>query len=150
MVQWRYGLLSIALVCAACLAGCGGEPFKTVSVSGKVTLEGEPLSLATVTFRPVAPGPNGLAPTSYGKTDESGEFSLKLISNDSNGAVVGKHRVEITVKSAAAEEAEESDVTPEAAHKETKIPSRYNTDSELTFDVPSGGTGEANFDLKIN
>jgi hypothetical protein len=41
-------------------------------------------------------------------------------------------------------------VTPEAAHKETKIPSRYNTDSELTFDVPSGGTGEANFDLKIN
>jgi hypothetical protein len=31
-----------------------------------------------------------------------------------------------------------------------KVPQRYNTGTELTFDVPPSGTDQANFDLRSN
>lgn len=68
------------------MVGCGGEQFG--HVSGKVTLDGEPLAGATVEF-----SPDGGSPA-YGVTNERGEYKL-LFSADQQGATVGQHRVRI-------------------------------------------------------
>jgi hypothetical protein len=61
------------------------------------------------------------------------------------GAQVGKHRVSINVASQAAS----SDLRPPPGGwpAALKVPARYNSDTQLTFDVPAGGTTVANFDL---
>src|SRR5437870_4460006 len=86
-------LLGGALFCAA--IGCGREPYKVAPVSGTVTLDGQPLAGAWVTFMPVgtrdSPDPG---PTSSGKTDAQGKFTL-AIEPGRPGAVVGKHKVAV-------------------------------------------------------
>src|SRR4051794_10614674 len=88
--------LALGLVLALAL-GCRGKGF--VPVSGKVTLNGQPLVGATVGFQPVAPeGATEAAPGSAGKTDEKGEYTLTA-STGQNGAWVGRHRVIISLLS---------------------------------------------------
>lgn len=126
---------SIALA-ASLLVGCGGGP-AVVPVSGVVTLDGEPLPEAAVTFQPTAQ--SGASDGSYGKTDAQGRYALKLVTNDSEGAVLGKHRVMISLVKPS---------TDDSPSMETGLPTRYNSQSELTFDVPAGGSDAANFDLE--
>jgi hypothetical protein len=61
------------------------------AVTGVVTLDGEPLRGAVVTYYPVVDGPQGL-PHSLGTTDESGRYTLQTPEGQS-GAVVGQCRV---------------------------------------------------------
>lgn len=117
--------------------GCGGG---TASVSGTVTLDGKPIEGASVTFTP-ASGDGGGVGGSYGKTDAQGKFTLRTVAGDRSGAAVGKHKVAISLSKG------ENPKNPEAAQKDT-IPAKYNAKSDLTFDVPSGGTDKANFDLQ--
>jgi len=125
-----------ALVVTAIFSGCGAG---TTSVSGVVTLDGKPVEGASVSFTPVAEKDGGVG-GSYGKTDAEGRYTLRTVAGDRTGAAVGKHKVTITLS--------KSDPNnPEGAAKEL-IPAKYNTKSELTFDVPSGGTDSANFELK--
>lgn len=72
------------------LMGCDSGP-KVAEVSGVVTLpNGKPLELIHVEFW----SDNG--PRSYGKTDNSGNFTLKLDTDAQlAGAVVGKHKVSL-------------------------------------------------------
>jgi len=124
--------------------GCGGPSLGRVS--GKVTLDGKPLADATVGFYPL--GANADI-TSSGKTDGNGDYSLKTVMTNQTGAVVGKHRVSISV------EPDLTGTTDLPADKlgkvarPPKIPPRYQgTQSELTCEVPSGGKTDANFELK--
>lgn len=73
--------------------GCGGAPAgpKLYAVKGKVTVEGQPLPNATVTFQPES------GPVATGVTNASGEFTLKT--GTSEGAVAGTHRVAIVATS---------------------------------------------------
>ena len=120
--------------------GCGAK--NVAPVSGKVTLDGKPLDNASVTFEPDVSSNPG--PTSYGKTDAGGSFSLKVVGSEKNGAMVGKHQVRISAFEGA--ETKSSDDNPKPL--KDKVPVRYNSQSELSIDVPSGGTDAANFDLK--
>jgi hypothetical protein len=124
--------------------GCGAST-KFAPVSGKVTLNGQPLAKATVSFQPIAPeGTMEAAPGSAGKTNEKGEYVLKG-SNGKNGAWVGKHRVRISLLE---EKIGETDERPRGGPPlGDKIPARYNADSKETFEVPSGGTDKADFTL---
>ncbi len=70
--------------------GCGGR-YPLAPVSGTVTVDGNPLPDATVTFSPIDAGAE--APASFGRTDQAGKFNLTLVSDDSRGALVGKHKV---------------------------------------------------------
>jgi hypothetical protein len=135
----RFSLLLATL--ALLLAGCGGS--NIASVSGRVTLDNKPLANATVTFHPDSnefnPGPG-----SQGKTDGNGEYTLKLLTKDVNGAVLGKHKVSITAYNEIA-------AAGQPAHRKgfgtPLVPPEYNAKTTLTFEVLAGGNPNANFDL---
>jgi hypothetical protein len=128
-------------VVASCI-GCSSRS-SVVPVSGVVTLDGKPLSNAYVAFQPVVTsGEKTPGPGSYGNTDVSGAYSLRLMDNDELGAVVGNHRVEITLKT------ESDDRDPKSRPPTKNLPLRYNRQSELQFKIEPGGTKAANFELK--
>jgi hypothetical protein len=85
---------ALSLVLAGCLAltGCKKSPPPVVEVSGRVTLNGEPLPHADVQFVPELKD-FGAEVNSSGVTDEKGEFTLTCALNSQPGAVVGTHRV---------------------------------------------------------
>jgi hypothetical protein len=136
-------LFGVALLLAL---GCGSGK-KFAPVSGKVTLNGQPLAKALVSFQPIAAqGSVEAAVGSAATTNDKGEYTLKS-SDGKIGAWVGKHTVRI---SAVSEQVGEGDERPPRGGwpQANKVPRRYNDDSKETFDVPSGGTDKANFDLK--
>lgn len=115
-----------------------------VPVSGKVTMDGEPLAHVIVTFRPMSSKDNpNPGRSSSALTDNDGRFSL-AIGPKQTGATVGKNAVTIYT-------ALTGDEPPGAGSKRKakreKIPKQYNVESTLTFEVPRGGTAEANFAL---
>jgi len=133
-------LLSLGLT-----IGCSGGA-KIVPVSGTVTLDGKPLPNAHVSFQPLSkPGNEAPGVGSYGLTGADGAFTMRSAENDQAGAVVGKHRVEINIK---ADSSTDVDPRLKASQPKVVLPMKYNRQSELTFEVPAGGTSAANFDLK--
>ncbi|MCS7166695.1 MAG: carboxypeptidase-like regulatory domain-containing protein [Gemmatales bacterium] len=129
-------LLSFTLALVA--TGCGRSS-NIVPVSGRVTMDGQPLAEARVTFQPMGDWGNPYAGTaSYGVTDQEGRYSLRLVDSDRPGAIVGKHRVTITPKQSAASS---SDVDYFKSLPPNQKP------QTLEFEVPPTGTTEANFDL---
>lgn len=118
--------LSVSLLCV--MLGCGGDVSDRPDlgqVSGVVTLDGQPLSDATVSFQP----PNGRP--SSGTTDASGRYVLTYL-NEVKGAVVGPHQVQVTTGRSAV-----SDDDPSSAKPET-LPKKYNAESTLTAEVKKG------------
>jgi len=135
-------LLGLVLLLAL---GCGTGR-KIVPVSGTVTFNGKPLAGATVSFQPIAPpGTVEAGPGSQAKTNDNGEFTLKL-STGENGAVVGKHRIIISLLN---EQIGDGDARPPRGGwpLADRVPKRYNSESQETFDVPAAGTTKADFTL---
>jgi len=99
------------------LVGCGGgtRPDR-VPVSGRVTIDGEPLTFGSIRF--IAEGPGRPAMT---KIDANGRFDF-----GAEGVVVGKNRVEVM----ADEQLNETDTRWHAPQKYTS----YET-SDLAVDV---------------
>ena len=132
----------VSLVLALLPAVCGCASYKTAPVSGRITLDGQPLANATVTFVPEAGAASqDPMPSSVGLTGEDGRYSLVL--NDGGkptGAVAGKHKVLIFLGAQAAA----NDVEP-TFHKQ--LPAKYNRKSELECEVPARGRDDADFDL---
>src|SRR5262249_1109558 len=136
----RATLLLLALLLTA---GCGSRG--VVPVSGRVTLDGKPAAGVHVGFQPVATegtkNPGGGADS---VTDPDGRFTRRLVESGESGAFVGKHRVEITTRT---EANNETDTRVKPPDPKTAIPAKYNRNSDLTFDVPAGGTDKADFTL---
>ena len=142
--MWLRGACVLFILLAA--TGCGGS-YKVAQVSGRVTLDDKPLPNASVTFVPMATKDNDKpGPTAQGKTDADGRFKLD-IDPGTSGAVVGKCRVYITTLISEATDTDR-DVGGPAKRPRDKVPEKYNQKTELVFDVPAGGTDQANFDLK--
>lgn len=68
------------------------------TVSGTVTYQGKPLAGAVVSFIPEKAGDRSAG----GTTDESGRYQLTTFES-SDGAIVGKYRVTVTKREAAAD-----------------------------------------------
>jgi hypothetical protein len=136
-------VVSLFVVTALLATGCGNS--KVVPVSGKVTLEGKPLANAAVVFQPIRTEDNAYpGEGSIAKTDENGEFTLELqLTKGTKGAYVGKHRVEITCSVGGAAIDPNSDKPVAAKDRPVKI-----VDEKQEFEVPKGGTKEANFEVK--
>lgn len=84
-VLGRWLVLFVPLI----LVGCGnGDRPPLGTVTGMVTLSGEPLRNVEVTFTPDDGRP------SYGKTNAEGRYELDYI-HDIKGAKVGKHTIAI-------------------------------------------------------
>lgn len=132
----RLRLIFLGLVITA--GGCGGG-VKTVPVSGQVMWDGQPLADAQVIFRPDSRELNP-GPASYGKTDAQGRFSLRTVDGH-NGAVVGPHRVRISIPVRA------PGSNPDAPLVD-KLPAKFSGEgSTLRYTVPKDGTEAANFNL---
>jgi hypothetical protein len=118
--------------CATCfllvlVCGCSRSDRPPLApVAGTVTLDGQPLAKAAVTFRPAA----GRA--SRGFTDEEGHYELIYI-RDIRGAKVGSHTVIISTR--------RETVTEEM------VPEIYNKQTTLTAEV-DGRKNVINFDLE--
>ena len=109
-----------------------------------MTLDGKPLAGVHVGFQPIAkPGEMNPGGGSYAVTDAEGGFTLLLVEGEKPGAYVGKHRVEITGRSEVPANVDPARRPP----PNVVVPERYNRSSQLTFEVPPGGTREANFEL---
>lgn len=136
-----------ALAAITLVAGCGGR-FETASVTGVVTLDGAPLSNASLYFQPQRRGDDPLVgPPSIGVTDEEGRYNLRT-TEGGRGAVVGRHRVSISTFESRMVDPQNSDRVETVS--EERVPSRYRSPTELTFTVPSGGSDSADFDLTTN
>ena len=141
--NWTGGCAVLLALVALCLSGCGSsEDYSLVPVSGTITLDGQPLAGASISFQREC-GDATVGPGSAAVTDASGKYELKTAEADSrSGAVVGMHVVRIT---GVQEQRDASDDTPRPMAKDP-VPPRYR-DPGLTFDVPADGTDQANFDL---
>jgi hypothetical protein len=139
------------VLCALALgvAGCSdSRPYRTAPVSGRVTLDGQPLADARLTFQPERdPKAGGImnGPEAHGVTDADGRFTLTTVFKD-RGATIGRNRVTIMTR-----KMEPVSQDPEARMKQVapeRVPAKYFTAKGwLYFDVPPDGTKSANFDL---
>jgi hypothetical protein len=124
--------------------GCG-KSYHLAPVSGRVMMDNSPLAHAEVRFYPIA-GQD--LPYSIDVTDDQGNYRLHLgTHSDTEGAVVGEHRVTISI-----DQLRTKIMPPPGARMWTRrgelVPGRYNRDSKLTYTVPPKGTMDAKFDLK--
>jgi len=124
----------VAIGCIACLlaiaiSGCGSGNLGTVS--GTVTLDGQPLEGAELLFMPTGGGG-----ASVGTTDGSGKYTLQHVSRKA-GAFIAQHKVSITTAKEI-ETAEGSDEDGEMEMTPEKLPPKYNSKTNLTADVKAG------------
>lgn len=153
MQNWSRRIALIAL--AGLLGGCSATneidygKVKLVSVSGTITLDGQPLAGAVVSFDDPETGN-----FSFARTNSSGAYTLQFDS-DVDGVTTGRKQVQIsTVRSILGlrgEEGEEvGEASTEGANAESKkeqVPDCYNKKTKLTVEVtPDSST--FNFDLK--
>jgi hypothetical protein len=138
--------------CGLLLAGCGGASISgLVPVTGKVTLDGQPLSGAQVVFVPSG----GTGRAASAATDASGVYSL--VTNTDKGAMPGNYKVQVNYitrpdGTPITTFEEGMDITQLEASGQAKqiLPPRYSDhqQSELSFEVKSSGKNEYNIDMK--
>jgi len=113
----------------AAAGGCGkSAPANVGGVSGRVTLAGEPLPEAVVTFAPTKQGGS----TALGKTKADGTYSLNYAKGIS-GAEIGENRVLVTTFDAG-----NPDSDPPRPAVPEKVPAKYNSQTELKVEVKAG------------
>ncbi|QDT65132.1 carboxypeptidase-like regulatory domain-containing protein [Calycomorphotria hydatis] len=123
----RSSFLACTAIVVSLLCGCGQQSVPIANVSGTVTLNGEPLPMAHVTFVP-----QGKGHPSHATTDNDGNYSL--VYKTTSGAVVGDHTVLISAVDAEVQDGVE------------RVPYCYNRDSELSVTVENS-TNKIDFSL---
>ena len=161
MSGWSRGAWLAVVGCFAALAlslpGCSRTPAsnrpQTVPVKGKVTLAGQPLAKATISFQPDGKG-NGAT----GITDDGGNYSLSTFAAK-DGAVPGKYKITVT-KFAEATSGSVADVNDAkyapptegaaTANPKSIVPEQYADPekSGLTAEVTTGAANSFDFDIK--
>ncbi len=121
-----------------------------VSVSGNVSLDGQPLTSAVITFADPATGN-----FSFARTDSSGGYTLQFDS-EVDGVIPGNKVVEVSttrkILGLAGEEGEEegersTEGQPaSSSSRKEAVPACYNKETKLKVEVTESAT--INFDLK--
>ncbi|WP_428306932.1 hypothetical protein [Lacipirellula sp.] len=118
--------IHLTLFAALTSFGCGGSGPSLAPVSGKVLLDGQPLTTGQVLTQPTAGrGANGAI-------QSDGTFTLS--SGREPGAMVGTHQVAVVAYEVGAS------TSPEAPQGKLLVPQRYTSaeNSGLTIEVSSG------------
>ena len=132
------------LLAGLAVVGCGGERFPLAPVAGRVTLDGEPLADARVSFEPIRVGDAFEAgPGSYATTGADGRYTLTTV-DDRDGAVVAEHRVAISTF-----KGKEGPQGEMLTAVEERVPEAYGAQGTLRFAVPPEGTDAADFALEL-
>jgi hypothetical protein len=136
----------IALLVVA-LSGCSvpvEDNLPRERISGTVNFDGQPLPKGTIQFQPASQAEG----TASGGMIDDGRFDIP----QNEGPVPGKYKVQINTREDAAPALAPGEL-PGAPNVPKKrpvglIPPRYNTKTELTEEVKSGGENIFKFDLK--
>ena len=126
-MSWRTGLVVLLGLCAAgLLAGCSSGP-ASATVSGEVKVNGTPVEKGVISFSPA----EGTGKLVTGEI-KNGRYEVqttagKKVVQISAPVVTGKR------KDSDAPNAQWVEITEES------LPDKYNSKSELTFDVQAGG-----------
>ena len=141
-------LAGVALWGCIGLSGCSQGPAYQ-RVKGTITFDGEPLTLATVSFIPVDLSQGTLF--ANGKTDENGDFTLTASQSglSEKGTTAGDYFVTITRFQDKPSRHEPSDYGPVPVY-DSLIPKKYGNQntSELKVVVERKRLNEFTFELK--
>jgi len=146
-------IFSIVLILFA--VGCANRSGPPIAaVSGKITVDGQPIADVIVTFEPIATDVSAdQRSTSLGITGADGKYVIKGGGEQFNGALVGKHKVTLALKEPEGMDELDPKYNVRTEMKKLKnfkqFPKRYNASSELTFDVPANGSNQADFDIQM-
>jgi hypothetical protein len=152
--------IRVPLLVAACFLsglGCGG-PEKIVSVKGKVTHKDQPVAGIVVSFVPQAVTITG---TSSGQTDENGEYKLTVANTGKSGAVVGTHKVWVSLPRKPPESFDKDDKARTKGQKKKGTPATDKPPPDLAAVLKKYGklektpltvevTGDGPIDLKLD
>ncbi|MBX3439307.1 MAG: Ig-like domain-containing protein [Planctomycetaceae bacterium] len=108
-------------------------------VQGTVTVNGEPLSHASVIFRPENGRP------SIGKTDEEGRYQLQY-TRESAGALPGLH--EVAISTFVESDPDSSDPIVQLGRRES-LPSQYNSHTTLKVELPQDHQADHPLDFAL-
>ena len=113
----------VCIVFLAGISGCGG--IECFPVTGTITLDGNPLADARVSFMP----DDELGVPTMGVTDTGGVYTLRQTA-DQNGAPAGSYTVRITTYREGKPDAE-----PPVPGDPERVPPQYNLRTTLTAEV---------------
>jgi hypothetical protein len=123
----------LLLLGATLIVGCSGN--SKLSVSGSVTLDGEPLSDGIITFTPLdGSGANA------GTVIFNGEYQVEVMPGKKLARIEGYKTVAVKKVKMGSKEIDAPDKRP-------IVPKQYNSESKLEVDVDSSHR-EHNFELK--
>ncbi|MEQ1828820.1 MAG: carboxypeptidase-like regulatory domain-containing protein [Pirellula sp.] len=135
MRSTRIVFLCLIASLVASVVGCGSGGPQLGRVKGKVTVDGKPVPRASITFFPDFQGS-----TSYGVTDNNGNYELMFTDTD-HGAMVGKFHVGIASKKMARDEMPDG-MKPEEFTKMNaefvEIPKKYRGERAFEVEVKAG------------
>jgi len=161
--MFNVAVLGVSLLLTSVLVGCGGGDevpsefqevmSKIVPATGKVTLAGEPLANATVTFIPVNDG----ADTASAVTDANGMYDLVtplpgISPEESKGVAPGEYRVRISrfaMPDGSPIPAGMMEAEAEGEGAKESVPAKYSNFEATTLKVTvASPKAENNFDLE--
>jgi hypothetical protein len=122
-------------------AGCGGSEYegaRRFPLSGKVSFNGEPVDVGSISFIPLQK--DGRV---SGGTIADGAYSVE----EAQGANAGKHRIEIHWQKRTGKKIKVPWSDEEDEERAEGLPAEFNTDSTLTAEV-SANQATFDFDLK--
>lgn len=141
-----HGFPLVRLVAAACClamaGGCSKTP-ETTALSGTVTFDGEPVAEGQLELEPRGAGRMAFAVITNGKYATPKE----------RGVRPGSYLARITASRPTGKAADSSSFITDAASaviREQFLPAKYNTASELEFEVAPGETMVHDFELTSN
>ena len=136
-VSWYcvcFGLLS-----ALAFTGCSAEEPAGLTVSGNVTLKGQPLDQGTIEFSPAADGPGSFS----GAPIKDGKYEIPALS----GLQPGKYTVRISSGEGGTDAPEEAPGESERPPAKERIPASYNSNSTQQVEVKVGAENKFDFNI---
>ena len=135
--RWSW-LVAVTMAAAGC-GGASSDGLPREAISGRVTLDGQPLPTGTITFVPI-----GFEGPPVGAPVEGGSYSISR----REGPIPGAYRVSVYSRRLTGKSYPDPD-DPTAMIQESfeGIPPKYNLKSDLKAEVAKGGDNRFNFDL---
>jgi hypothetical protein len=122
----------LVIACAASVSGCSKSSVPMASATGKVWIDGQPVTSGQVTFIPV--DQSSKAGLSTGKIESNGEY--KILTDGKSGAPLGRYKVTVTPVMMPSADGK----APSAAYNSKfQNPRDTTVTIEVLNDLPEGG-----------
>lgn len=132
-------LVASTMATIGCGVGGTSDGLPREPISGKVTLDGQPLDQGSITFVP-----DGFDGPPVGAPVEGGSYSIPR----QDGPIPGKHSVSVYSQKKTGKTYPDPDDPAETIEESfERIPPKYNLKTELKAEVTKGGDNSFDYDL---